>query len=214
MSFLINNHWAIFIALEISSLLFLILFALIRYWITNKRFGSMFLILFIGALVFEALLAFIVYRETGEISTFQIVIVIFIIYASTFGISDFKRLDRYIKQKVGKWKGIDLLTKEEKDIISHLQDPKVIARRSRYWFYAHTVVIVIGLLIFWTMYGNKDYSQLHFVMNLEWFNDEDITPQPFLNDTIVNIVRLWLIVYIVDSIINWSYTIFSNEKKK
>src|SRR5690625_143590 len=102
MAFLLEHHWTIFIILEVSSMFFLILFALIRYAFTNIRFSVVFLILFFVTLILEAILAYVIYRETGEITTFQIIIAIFLIYAVTFGISDFKRLDRYIKQKVGK----------------------------------------------------------------------------------------------------------------
>lgn len=214
MAFLLDNHWEIFIALEISSLIFLGLFAIIRYVFTNVRLSMTFLLLFFVALIGEAVLAYIVYKQTGQFTTFQIVIVIFIVYAATFGISDFKRLDRYIKQKVGKWKGVDLLTEEEKALIEYLKDPKVIARRSRYWFYAHTAVFVIGMIILWTLYGNKAYSFMYFLTDLNWFNDEGITPQPFTNDMVINAVRLWIIIYIIDSIINWSYTLFPNKKNE
>src|SRR5699024_10054890 len=105
---------------------------------------------------------------TGEVTTFQIAIAVFIIYAATFGINDFKRLDRYIKEKVGKWRGVDLLTDKEKEIIEHLKDPKVIARRARYWFYAHSFVIIVGLSILWYLYGNKDYSPAYFLTHFTW----------------------------------------------
>lgn len=214
MTFLLDNYWSIFIVLEVSSLLFLLLFALVRYVFTNNRFSLIFLTLFFVAIVLEAILAYIVYKQTGEITTFQIVIAIFIIYSITFGISDFKRLDRYVKQKVGKWKGVDLLTEREKEIIAHLIDPKVIARRARYWFYAHTIVFVIGIMILWINYGNENYSITYFLSNLEWFNEEFSEPQPFTSEMVTNVVRLWMIIYVIDSIINWSYTIFPSEKKE
>lgn len=34
---------------------------------------------------------------------FQIVIPIFILYARTFGINNLKKLDRWIREKIGKW---------------------------------------------------------------------------------------------------------------
>lgn len=180
----------------------------------NSRYSQLFLFLFFAAIVLEAILAYIVYQQTGEFTTFQIVIAIFIIYAATFGISDFKRLDRYVKRKVGKWKGVDLLTDKEKEIIAYLKDPKVIARRARYWFYAHTFVFLIGLIGFWIYDGNNAYSFFYFLTNLQWFSEGMIDPQPFKSEIIVNIVRLWVIVYVVDSIINWSYTFFPSDKKE
>ncbi|BBU39205.1 hypothetical protein APP_14970 [Aeribacillus pallidus] len=58
----------------------------------------------------EARLGLYVCQQTGEISTFLIVITIFVIYACTFGISDFIR-SRSIK--IGQLRGVELLTDEE-----------------------------------------------------------------------------------------------------
>src|SRR5699024_11293026 len=88
------------------------------------------------------------YRQTGEIDTFQIVVFIFIIYACTFGISDFKKLDRYIKQTVGKWRKVDLLTEKDRAVMEKQQNPKYIARRYRLWWYGHTIAFIILTLFF------------------------------------------------------------------
>lgn len=213
MTFLLDNHWAIFITLEVSSLIFLLLFILVRYLFTKIRVSYTFLALFIFAIILEAVLAYIVYQQTGEFTTFQIVIVIFIVYAGTFGINDFKKMDRYVKDKVGKWKGIDLLTEKDRDMMAYLKDPKVIARKARYWFYAHTVIFLIAIFLFWEYFGNKDYSFYYFIEHFEWFEDELIEPQPFTNDLITNIVQIWLLVFVIDSVINWSYTFFPSKKK-
>ncbi len=212
MTFLIENQWAIFITLEVSALICLLLFAVVRYAFTKVRFSYTFLFLFIVMILLEALLAYLVYLETGEFTTFQIVIMIFIIYAGTFGVSDFKRMNRWVKDKVGKWKGIDLLTEKDREIMAYLKDPKVIARRARYWFYAHTVVFISAIYVFWLLYGNDSYSLDYFIVNLEWYGDELLEPQPFTSELITNIVRIWTIVFVVDSIINWSYTLFPSKK--
>src|SRR5699024_1950306 len=113
MQFLLEHQWNIFIGLEVASLIFLLIFLVIRYAFTKQRISGIFLGLFILCIVLESVLAWFIYQETGEIDTFQIVIAIFIVYAFTFGIGDFKKLDRFIKKHVGKWRGIDLLTEED-----------------------------------------------------------------------------------------------------
>lgn len=105
MSFIIDYQWELFISLEVVSLLFLIVFLVIRYAFTKQRLSVLFLLLFLFCMVLEAVLAGVIYQETGEFSTFQVVIVLFLVYACTFGIGDFKKLDRFIKQKVGYWRG-------------------------------------------------------------------------------------------------------------
>lgn len=212
MTLLLNYYWEIFIVLEISAFIILLVFLFIRYFFMKSELSFIFLILFIMMLILEAVLAFVVYKQTGEFTTFQVVIGIFIIYALTFGVNDFKRLDRYVKQKVGSWRGVDLLTEEDKEKIAYLKDPKVIARRSRYAFYMHTLIFVSGIIVLWIYNGNKDYSLLYFLKNLEWFEDVLASPQPFKNEQITSGVRLWIIIYILDSIINLSYTLFPGKR--
>jgi len=211
--FLLDNQWSIFITLEVSSLIFLFLFVFVRYLFTKIRVSFVFLFLFIFAIILEAVLAYIVYQRTGEFTTFQIVIVIFIVYAGTFGISDFKKMDRYMKEKIGKWKGIDLLTEKDREVMAYLKDPKVIARRARHWFYAHTIIFLVAIFLFWEYYGNENYSFYYFIEHREWFDNELLEPQPFTNTLITNVVQIWLIIFIIDSIVNWSYTLFPGEKK-
>ena len=54
-----------------------------------------------------------VYQVTGEISTILIIITIFVLYACTFGIYDFLKLDRWMRRKIGEWRGVELLTEKD-----------------------------------------------------------------------------------------------------
>ncbi|WP_449354873.1 hypothetical protein ACUL41_00870 [Virgibacillus natechei] len=89
MDLILTYQWEIFVAVEVLSLVTLFTFGIVRYLLSKRRQSLLFLLLFIVLLVLEALLAIMIYRETGEISTFQIIITIFVIYACTFGIVDF-----------------------------------------------------------------------------------------------------------------------------
>ncbi|HLR70918.1 MAG TPA: hypothetical protein VK085_05760 [Pseudogracilibacillus sp.] len=213
MSFILEYQWEIFIFLEVFSLLFLLTFLIFRYAFSKENIGRIFLFLFVLFIILEAILAFLVYQHTGEIETFQVVIIIFVIYAFTFGIADFKRLDRYIKDKVGKWRGVELLTEEDKRKMERLKDPKVIARNYRLWWYGHTFVFVLAHLFFWMNYGNDAHSFFYYVSDLSWFDGESLEQSPFTNEMIMNISMLWIIIYVVDTIISWSYTFFPSEKK-
>ena len=89
MVFILAHQWEIFIAVEVLSMAALLLFGVVRYLLNKKKLSRLFIIAFLVLLALEALLAMLVYRETGEISTFQIVITVFVLYACTFGIFDF-----------------------------------------------------------------------------------------------------------------------------
>lgn len=113
MAFLLSYQWQIFIALEILSIIFLLLFGLFRYFFGRSRLSFFFIIGFIVLLALEALLGYWVYQVTGEISTFLIIITIFVLYACTFGIYDFLKLDRWMRRKIGEWRGVELLTEKD-----------------------------------------------------------------------------------------------------
>lgn len=206
-------QWEVFIFLEIASWIFLLLFLLLRYAFDRVKIGQIFLLLFLLFIIFEGILAFINYRQTGEIETFQIVVFIFIIYACTFGISDFKKLDRYIKQTVGKWRKVDLLTEKDRAIMEKQQNPKYIARRYRLWWYGHTTAFIIANIVFWQLYGDKATEFLSYIEDWSWFEEETIHHAPYKHEMVMNIVRLWLVIYVIDTIIAWSYTFFPSKMK-
>lgn len=213
MNFLQNYQWEIFIFLEVASWLFLVVFLLMRYAFDKISLSRVFLALFLLFILFEGLLAYLIYQRTGEIDSFQVIVLIFIIYACSFGVSDFKKLDRYIKVKVGKWRKVDLLTEKDKRIMAALKDPRVIARKNRLWFYGHTTVFAIANLIFWQLYGNEAQTFLAYMQDWSWFEEAGIASAPYKNEMVMNVVKLWLIIYVVDAIIAWSYTFFPKKDK-
>ena len=50
-------------------------------------------------------------------------------YAATFGISDFKKLDRWMRKHIGKWRGVELLADKDISIMGKQKDPKYIAKK-------------------------------------------------------------------------------------
>lgn len=213
MQFLLEHQWNIFIGLEVVSLIFLFMFLVIRYAFSKQHISRLFLGLFILCIVLEAILAWFIYQETGEFDTFQIVIAIFIIYACTFGIGDFKKLDRSIKRHVGKWRGIELLTEEDIRKMEIAKDPKVIARKNRRWWYTHVLIFVIVHTIFWVKYGNHAHDLIYYLEDLSWFGEEDFINAPFTKEMINQISRIWIIVFAVDTVVSLSYTIIPGKKK-
>ncbi|WP_343034913.1 hypothetical protein [Sporosarcina jiandibaonis] len=113
MQFIVQYQWEIFITIEILSVISLLLFGILRYLLNKQKLSSLAIIAFLVLLLIEASLGILIYQETKKISTFQIIIIIFVIYACTFGIFDFLKLDRWIRKVVGKWRHIELLTEKD-----------------------------------------------------------------------------------------------------
>lgn len=212
MSFILDYQWEIFISLEVLSLIFLLLLLLIRYALLNQALSQLFLVAFVCMIVLEGVLALAVYRATGEIDTFQIVILVFIVYAFTFGIGDFKRLDRWIKQKVGHWQGVDLLTDEDKQIMQQQKDPIYRARKYRREWFIHTIIFVLAHVFFFIFYGNERLTFLEIMSDWSWletFDPENIPPNgPYRVGPLYLVSLVWVIAYVSDTINALYYTIF------
>lgn len=212
MTFIQAYNWEIFITLEVLSWISLMAFGLFRYFLDQKKRSMLFLGIFIGVIGVEALLGWLIYKETGELSTFQMVITIFVVYAITFGIADFKKLDRWMRSKIGKWRGIDLLTAKEKTIILRDKDPKYIARKYRMSSLIHLVIFVGVQVYFWTISLPSMEEVLPYIKDLSWIGTEDVSKTPYANETLYSISMVWGIVFVVDFIYSWSYTLFPSEK--
>ncbi|KHF40192.1 hypothetical protein [Halalkalibacter okhensis] len=99
MLYIHENGWLLFVVSEGLTWVLVFFFLLSRYWLRFDRLSQMWLFFIVGINIFQILLGGIDFYFTGEISFFQIVIVLFITYACTLGSSDFARLDRFIKRK-------------------------------------------------------------------------------------------------------------------
>lgn len=211
---LVQYQWEIFITAEILSLASLLLFGTVRYLFGKRRFSLFFLALFLLLLILEAVLAVFIYQETGEISNFLLVIVIFVIYACTFGIFDFMKLDRWMRKKIGGWRGVDLLSAKDRRIMARQKDPKYVAMKYRWSATAHLTVFSVVQLIFW-LHGTDGLNEMAFyVTDLSWIGTENASETPYANETIYGISMVWGIVFIIDFIYSWSYSLFPSKPKE
>lgn len=214
MGLILEFQWEIFIFIEVASIVSLLLFGIVRYFMNKKKLSLLFIGAFLVLLGLEALLAVVLYRETGEISAFQIVITIFVIYACTFGIADFKKLDRWMRKKIGGWRGEELLTEKDYQIIERNKDPKYLARKYRWTSTAHLVVFVIVQFVFWKL-GTANMGELvSYAKDLSWIEAGTYENSPYPNETIYSIGMIWGLIFIIDFIWSWSYTVFPSKPKE
>jgi len=211
--FIVTYQWEFFIAIEILFFLSFLLFGFVRYFLNKPRLSLLFLGVFLSLLIIEAILALVIYRFTGEISSFQIIITLFVLYAFTFGIFDFMKLDRWMRQKIGGWRNIELLTAKDYEIIERNKDPKYIAKKYRHTSTIHLIVFIIGQAALWIHgTGNVD-ALLEYIRDLSWFQTGDYLDSPYANETTYSIGMLWTIIFFVDFVWSWSYTFFPSNKK-
>lgn len=214
MNFLLEQQWMIFISLEVLSIGLLIAFGILRYALDRQKTSTLMLLFFMFCIVLEAALAFAIYTETKEISSFHIVIGIFILYACTFGIHDFRKLDRWMRQKIGKWRNVNLLTEKDDAILQKQKDPKYVAKKYRRSSLVHLVIfgIVQSILV---INGTNSFEELKmYATDLSWLDEGSYKHSPYGSELAYSIGIIWTIVFIADFLYSWSYTIFPSTSKK
>ncbi|RQW23030.1 hypothetical protein EH196_04260 [Bacillus sp. C1-1] len=212
MSLIVNYGGIVFITLEVLSLLCLLLFGLTRYWFNRKALSTLFIFLFIFITVLEAVLAWLLYRETGEISSLQIIITIFVLYAVTFGYQDFRKLDRWMKKKIGQWRGVNLLTADDHRAVEKQKDPVYKAKHYRHTAFIHIGIFLSAQVIFFSLGTESIVEAFSYLQDWSWLNGETpIQSTPYPNETIYSISMIWGIVFVVDMIYSWSYTFFPQK---
>ncbi|MBF4501964.1 hypothetical protein IRY55_11365 [Savagea sp. SN6] len=211
LNIIIQYSWGIFIFIEVLSLLALILFGVARYFFDKTKLSLFFISFFLFLLIIEGALAFYIYIQTGEISTIQIVITIFILYACTFGILDFINLDRWMRQKIGTLRGIELLTKKDYEIINKKNDAKYISRKYRRTSVIHLIVFLTVQIFLWTL-GTTSFSEMKmYLSDFSWVESGDSKLSPYPNNLTLGIGVIWGIVFIVDFVYSWCYILFSRK---
>lgn len=211
MGVILEYSWELFILIELLSIGVLLLFGIFRYFFNKPTLSIMFIFLFLFMLILEGLLGLYVYQQTGEISTFQIVITIFIIYAFTFGIFDFIKLDRWMRRKIGTFRGVELLSDKDYKIIKRNNNPKYIAKKYRKSSYIHLVIFVTVQAFFWIM-GTENLTEIKmYLTDLSWIEKGIAKESPYANEITFGIGAIWSIVFIIDFIYSWSYTLFPKK---
>jgi hypothetical protein len=212
MDFILENKWQFLITAEVFFWVFSLTFLVVRYWFNLKKLSIVFFFLFIINDLWIATMGFMDYLKTGNFTSYQIVILIIIVYALTYGKSDFRKLDIFIQKKVAKWKG---------QPIPDLKGPeklygKDLARQERKHFAIHLSIFILAHIGMFLVYGLSD--QLTQSQNIEqllsqWFSSKDAL-YPFNNESMNNLSRIWTLVLVIDGVTSLSYTFFPKNEKK
>lgn len=208
---IVDNQFSLFIGAEVLSFLCILLFFIIRYAFQRIKLSMLFLYLFIISLMFEMIVAGVVYKQTGDYSTLQIIVFIFVFYAGSFGIYHFKKLDIYIKQKMEKWTGISYLTRIDMKRIALEKNPNLFAKKTRTVWYLHFIFFLAIHSIIWLFSSVEGVSFTEFFTELSWLANRDVGNSPIKEEILITISSIWIIVLKIDTVISWSYTFFPKD---
>ncbi|CAM3649543.1 hypothetical protein [Mesobacillus zeae] len=212
MDFILEHKWIFLIVAEAVFWISVLTFLTLRYWFRLKKLSLVFFLLFIVNDMWIAAMGFMDYLNTGEFTRYQVIILIFLVYALTYGKTDFKRLDVFIQRKVAKWKG---------EPVPELTGPatlygKAHARRERKSFSIHFLIFILVHIILFLLIGPSDFaSQIESSEQLlnAWFSEKEAV-FPFEHSDANNFSRIWTIILVIDAVVSLSYTFFPKSEKK
>jgi hypothetical protein len=212
MDFILEHKWIFLIIAEVFFWVFMLSFLVLRYWYNLKKLSIAFFLLFIINDLWIATMGFFDYLKTGNFTSYQIVILVIIVYALTYGKTDFKRLDVFIQKKVAKWKG---------EPIPDLSGPVELYGKARALqeikhFTIHLLIFGIVHLIMFFMFGlSSELAETNGLTNFfsEWFSGKQALV-PFNNSQMNNFSRIWSIVLLIDGVTSLSYSLFPKNEKK
>ncbi|EZH65035.1 hypothetical protein DH09_15420 [Bacillaceae bacterium JMAK1] len=208
---IVQYQWEVFIAIEILSFLCLLLFGYIRYKLKKPQLSQGFLIAFIVLTGFEAVLAWYVFAITDEIAAFQIIVSLFVLYALTFGIYDFKRLDRWMRKKID---ADQLLTARDYEEMARQKDPTVQAKYYLVTWITHVAVFVSVQVLFFGLSGLDIHDSVAYLTDLDWLGSENYEVTPYDNQTFHSVSMIWGIILVVDTIVSATYVFQKKDKNK
>lgn len=96
---IVNFKWYLFIIGEIIFWGCIVSSLIVRYKYNNKKISQFLIKIWFISDLWLLILAVIVYLKTGEIDTFQIIILLALIYGFTEGKKDLKKLDIYFEKR-------------------------------------------------------------------------------------------------------------------
>ena len=98
-------------------------------------------------------------------------------------------------------------------IINRQKDPRYVAKKYRLTSMIHLVVFILGQTVLWT-YGTKNFDEmLSFLTDLSWVEAGTAELSPYANETAYSVGMIWALVFVIDFIYSWSYTIFPKKMR-
>ncbi|RFU69672.1 hypothetical protein [Bacillus sp. V59.32b] len=207
--FILEYKWAFFIIGEILFWMSITGFLLLRYLIGLDKLSKYFIFIWLFSDAWLLFIGILDYTHTGKFDTFQLIIIVFLIYALTFGKNDFKKLDRFIKRNVRKWKGEEPEAEERDEKLYgmsyFIKELKGLA--------IHLVVYTVVLIILAFLLDLRDYEHIVISGDFNKTVENIIEKGFFTNPAVGKATGIWTLVLLIDTIITFSYLVFPKKER-
>ncbi|WP_026691701.1 hypothetical protein [Alteribacter aurantiacus] len=208
---LIHYQWELFIATEVIAIVAIVAFTICRYLLKSNSGTKISLWLFILSNVFDVIVGFFIYRHTGELSTFQVVVFIFVVYAITFGRSDFLKLDYWLRTQIDRYFHTSHVSEDERQ---RMNEKKNSGRESLREWGLHVLLFTIVNVSFFLVFPSTQVALTEALQVdglVRWFESPEafgLFGEPALNQVVI----IWVLILFIDTVVTMSYLLFPDEK--
>lgn len=205
--FILQYKWLFLILGEVIFWVSLLGFFIVRYAFGLEKLSKYFIFLWLTSDAWLLALGVMDYRNTGTFDTFQVIIVIFLLYALTFGRNDMRKLDQWMKRNIRKWKGEPPVEEEKEEKLFGLD--YAVKQGKEFALHALMYASVLFILSFFS-----DFRSPNEILKLNDFGDalgHLIEKGWFTDPTIGKITGIWMLILIIDAVITVTYFIFPKK---
>lgn len=205
--FILQYKWVFLILGEVIFWVSLLGFFIVRYAFGLEKLSKYFIFLWLASDAWLLVLGIMDYRDTGTFDTFQVIIVLFLLYALTFGRNDMRKLDQWMKRNIRKWKGEPPVEEEKEKKLYGLD--YAVKQGKEFALHALMYTAVLVVLSFFSDFRSpnellklNDFGDiLGYLIEKGWFTDP----------TIGKITGIWTLILIIDAVITVTYFIFPKK---
>lgn len=117
-----------------------------------------------------------------------------------------------MRSKIGKLRGVELLTEKDYKRIERSKDPKYKAKKYRISSTIHLIVFFAGQFLLWSWELSGLDEMIGYASDLSWIEDGHYENSPYQNEAMFAVGTIWGIVFVADFLYSWSYTLFPSNK--
>lgn len=201
----LNNRWSFLILAETVFWITVMTALTLRYWFNKPKAA---VVVFLFTLVNEIWILFLGIldiKDTGELSTFQIIIVIIILYSLILGKYDLRKLDRFLFRSVARLKGTKIIEETKNNELFGISKAKEEIKQ----FCLHCLLFLLAHVVFLLVlfFMSKETRTDSLMNQIAWLYSQFQN-----NKVLIQVSKVWSVILLIDGIRSISYLIFPKKE--
>ncbi|GFN32981.1 hypothetical protein [Paenibacillus xylaniclasticus] len=203
LDFITDYRWYFLLIAEGVFWITLLTAIVLKYWFDQSKAAFFTFVITLVNELWILFLGIVDVNQMSQLSGFQIIIVIILLYTLFFGKHQLKRVDRFLSRMVARIKKMP--PPVHKDAVKYGKDKAIEEFKQ---FGLHVIMFLTAHAIFYAFlyFGNRDQFPALFGQWIPWLRE-----QFQLNEALVQMNKIWSALLLLDAVISISYLIFPKK---